>query len=140
LVIDETTEEGATDARLFREACTKERLTFFTESTFEMTSMRETILDWVHDTSTPTLRLDWWQMLVIAAMFEERISEVYIKGCTGAGKGGSTAAAVNLWYDAMWLSRTTVTSVSFEHAQKNIFGEICRWRGRMKSPARGAEL
>lgn len=134
LVIDETTEEGRGDARLFREACTDERLAFAT------LQMRESILDWVNDSTTPTLRLDWWQMVVIAAVFDPRISEIYIKGCTGAGKGGSTAIAVNMWYDAFHSSRTTLTSETFTHAQANIFGEVCEWRRRMRHPAAGAVL
>ena len=81
-----------------------------------------------------TLRLDWWQMLTIAAFFDDTISEIYIKGCTGAGKGGSTAIAVNLWFDVFSQSRVTLTSESFEHALKNIYGEVVKWRKTMTHP------
>ncbi len=86
------------------------------------------------DESSPTLRLDWWQKIIIAAFFDDTISEIYIKGCTGAGKGGSTAIAINLWYDVFLESRTTLTSETYDHAVENIFGEAVKWRHRMAHP------
>lgn len=92
------------------------------------------LLDLLCDDSHPPLRLDWWQRLIVAAFFDQTISELYIKGCTGAGKGGSTAIAVNLWFDVHQTSRTTLTSETYEHAIRNIYGEVRLWRGRMASP------
>lgn len=92
------------------------------------------LLELLCDDSQPALRLDWWQRLIIASFFDQTISELYIKGCTGAGKGGSTAIAVNLWFDVHHNSRTTLTSETYEHAIKNIYGEVRLWRNRMVSP------
>jgi hypothetical protein len=86
------------------------------------------------DESNPTLRLDWWQMIIIAAFFDDTISEIYIKGCTGAGKGGSTAIGINLWFDVFTESRTTLTSETYDHAIENIYGEAVKWRNAMAHP------
>ncbi len=83
---------------------------------------------------TPILRLDWWQRIIIAAFFDPTIAEIYVKGCTGAGKGGSTAMGICLWFDVFEESRTTLTSVTFDHAIENIFGEVVKWRLRMMDP------
>lgn len=86
------------------------------------------------DRDNPPLRLDWWQYLILAAFFDETIPEIYIKGCTGAGKGGSTSIGVNVWFDVYEETRITLTSESFEHALKNIYGEVVKWRRRMAFP------
>lgn len=86
------------------------------------------------DRDNPPLRLDWWQYIILAAFFDDTIPEIYIKGCTGAGKGGSTAMGVNIWFDVYEETRVTLTSESFDHALKNIFGEVVKWRRRMAYP------
>lgn len=86
------------------------------------------------DPATPVLRIDWWQRIIIASFFDPTVAEIYVKGCTGAGKGGCTAIAINLWFDVFEDSRTTLTSQSFAHAIENIFGETVKWRNRMIHP------
>lgn len=82
----------------------------------------------------PVLRLDWWQKLFIAGFFDVTVGEVYVKGCTGAGKGAATAIAISLWFDVYESSRTSLTSRSYDHAIKNIFGETKQWFLKMDSP------
>lgn len=86
------------------------------------------------DPRTPILRIDWWQRIIIAGFFDPTVAEIYVKGCTGAGKGGCTAIAINLWFDVFEDSRTTLSSESFDHAIENIFGEVVKWRNRMLHP------
>lgn len=86
------------------------------------------------DPKTPVLRIDWWQRIIIAGFFDPTVSEIYVKGCTGAGKGGCTSIAINLWFDVFDESRTTLSSESFDHAIENIFGEVVKWRNRMLHP------
>ena len=72
----------------------------------------------------PVLRLCYWQKIILAGFFCDLIGEVFIKGCTGAGKGAVVGMAANLWHDVFAESRAICTSESFDHAMKNIFGEI----------------
>jgi hypothetical protein len=103
-------------------------------------NMTDGIRDACFHPDNPPLRLDWWQKIIIAAFFDISISEIYIKGCTGAGKGGGTSMAVNLWYSVFESSRTTLTSESFEHAQTGIFGEVVMWHERMQFKPKGKVL
>jgi hypothetical protein len=109
---------------IFRAACAPSRYV----------NLPSTLRDVLADDTNPPLRLDWWQRLVLAAFFDQTIGEIYIKGCTGAGKGGSVAIATNLYFDVHQDSRTTVTSETYEHAIKMMYGEIRLWRGSMVSP------
>lgn len=86
----------------------------------------------VLDPSNPPLRLDWWQKIILAAFFAQPIGEIFIKGCTGAGKGAIAGVGVCLWYDAHRESRTHITSRSFEHAHRNMFGEVAKWARRFR--------
>ncbi len=119
--------QSADEVALFRAACSPARYR-------SIQGLPAALLELLCDDSQPALRLDWWQRLIVAAFFDPTISELYIKGCTGAGKGGSTAIAINLWFDVHHNSRTTLTSETYEHAIKNIYGEVRLWRGRMACP------
>lgn len=99
-------------------------------------AMRAAILH----SDNPTLRLDWWQYIIIAGFFDSTIGEISIKGNTGAGKGGSVSVAINLWYDVYGESRCHVTGRDFSHAVNNIFAEVMKWRVRMTAPSYGREL
>jgi hypothetical protein len=92
------------------------------------------LLDPLLDSANPPLRLDWWQKIILVALFSQPIGELYIKGCTGAGKGAVIAMGICLWYDAFPESRTHITSRSFEHAQRNMFGEVVNWARRFRFP------
>lgn len=92
------------------------------------------------DDNNPLLRLSYWQKIILAGFFCELIGEIFVKGCTGAGKGAVVGMGVNLWYDVYKQSRTMCTSESFDHAKRNIFGEIGEWRQRMRSPGPGSLL
>lgn len=83
---------------------------------------------------TKTLRLDWWQYIILAAFFDVTVGEIFIKGCTGSGKGASTAIGINCWFDAYPDSRTHLTSRDYTHALTNIFGEVSKWNRQMVSP------
>lgn len=82
----------------------------------------------------PCLRIDRWQRLIALAFFDDTIREIYIKGCTGAGKGGIVAMCVCLLYDVNDLLRLSFTGPKFEHTFKGIFGETFQWFKRMRFP------
>lgn len=86
----------------------------------------------------PILRLDWWQYIAIAAMFEMSIGEVFLAGATGVGKGAITSIGVNLWYDVFEEARIHLTGRDRDHARRNIFGETAKWANRMKHPGDGS--
>lgn len=88
----------------------------------------------------PVLRIDWWQRIILAGIFDVTVSEVFIKGCTGAGKGASVGIANCLWYDVHEECRCTLTSRDYDHAAKGIFGEVKMWFTRMRFPAPGNVL
>ena len=94
----------------------------------------ESIRNACFDPQNPPLRLDWWQKIILAGFFAIDVAEIYIKGCTGAGKGGSTSIGFCLWYDVYGQSRTVLTGRDKEHAIKNIFGETKDWFMRMQYP------
>jgi hypothetical protein len=98
--------------------------------------MQEAILD----PSNPLLRMCFWQKIILAGFFCDLIGEVFIKGCTGAGKGAIVGMAINLWFDVFGESRTMCSSESFNHAQANIFGEVSEWRRKMAHPGPGRLL
>lgn len=85
--------------------------------------------------TNPVLRLDWWQRIILAGIFDVTISEVFIKGCTGAGKGASIGIANCLWYDVHEECRCTLTSRDYDHAALGIFGEVKQWFVKMRFPA-----
>ena len=91
----------------------------------------KTIITTVTDPTNPVLRLDWWQKIILAAFFEPTIGEIFIKGCTGAGKGASVSIGACLWFDVYPESRTSLTGRDFTHAVKNIFGEAVSWFTKM---------
>lgn len=95
------------------------------------------LVDVITDPSIPCLRLDWWQMLLLSAFFDPTIGQIFVKGCTGAGKGASTSIAACLWYDVYEESRITLTSRDHTHARTNIFGEVSQWYSRMTNPLSG---
>jgi hypothetical protein len=88
----------------------------------------------------PCLRLDFWQRDIIAAAFDKSIGEVFVKGCTGAGKGACFALVMNLLFDVFNPCRIHITSETFSHAQTNLFGEFATWRKSMAQPAVGRLL
>jgi hypothetical protein len=110
------------EIELFNRAMTEERFAHVTES------IRSACLD----PANPHLRLDWWQKVILAGFFAKDIGEQYIKGCTGAGKGGSTAIGFCLWYDVYTQCRISLTGANHDHAVKNIFGETKSWYMKMK--------
>lgn len=88
----------------------------------------------IGDPLNPALRLDWWQRMILMAYFDPVIKEIYIKGCTGAGKGGSAGIGINLYFDVYAESRGHCTGPTFTHSVENIFGEVSAWRKRMRNP------
>lgn len=89
----------------------------------------------MHDPLNPCLRIDWWQRMIALAFFDDSIREIYIKGCTGAGKGGIVAMCCNLLYDVYDVLRLHFTGPKFEHTLTGIFGETMDWRNDMRFPA-----
>ena len=76
-----------------------------------------------------TVRLDDFQMDLINSILapKEVASEVMVKGCTGAGKGCSIAMAVAIWYYVHHDGLCILTSVSYDHVKKVLWGEVRRW-------------
>lgn len=94
----------------------------------------------IGDPLNPCLRIDPWQRQVLAASFDVTVGEIAMKGCTGAGKGAISAMVANLLFDVYNPCRINVTSETFRHASKNLFGEILKWRDRMDCPSSGNAL
>lgn len=81
----------------------------------------------------PDVILDGFQVETIEGMFDTKILEVFIKGCTGPGKGFAVGGlGANVWFDVFDESKTILSSSGFEHAKKNIFAELTKWRRRRK--------
>lgn len=93
----------------------------------------------IGDPENPCLRLDWWQRMILMAFFDRTIRELFVKGCTGSGKTSSVAMAANLMYDVHDELRLHLTSESFNHCARNIFGEVKKWRSLMRYPRTGNE-
>jgi hypothetical protein len=81
--------------------------------------------------TNPCLRLDRWQRQILAAFFDESVSEIAIKGCTKAGKGTSVSIGVCLWVYVYDRAKVILTSQRWEHARDVIFGEISHWWSKM---------
>ena len=86
------------------------------------------------DELNPVLRLDSWQRDILKSAFDPTIGEIFIKGCTGAGKGASMGLLACLLFDVWDPIRINITSDSFANAIDNLFGEIKKWRNRMTDP------
>lgn len=96
------------------------------------------LLQWpmLHPAGSPVL-LDWFQQDMLTHAFSGRVREMFVKGCTGAGKGMAVAVLANLWFRVWPESRVIVSSSTHDHAKDNLFGEIVRWRRRMLDPGPG---
>lgn len=95
----------------------------------------------IDDEENPCLRIDPWQREILRSAFDVTIGEIAIKGATGVGKGFVCGGLMaNLFFDAFDPCRINITSGTFRHAQKNLFGEMGVWRMRMKHPAPGKLL
>lgn len=79
----------------------------------------------------PTVVLDEFQKDVIRSVFDPSIREVYVKGNTGCGKGGSAAITICLFYIVWPDSKTVITRDSHDKAVKVMFGEVAKWWRRM---------
>lgn len=118
------------EIEIFQRAMTEERFKYLSDSIKEACFCPD----------SPPLRLDWWQKAILAGFFALDIGEEYIKGCTGAGKGGSTAMGFCLWYDVFESCRISLTGRDRDHAIKNIFGETKSWFMKMQYPAEAKVL
>ena len=88
----------------------------------------------------PCLRFDWWQRLIFTGFFDVTYPELFIKGCTGPGKGACVAVAVNLDFDVFDPCMWYVTADTNTHAVQVMFGEIAKWRNKMRFPSSGRSL
>lgn len=93
--------------------------------------------EWKPHPTDPCLRLDRWQRQIIAAFFDDSISEIAIKGCTKAGKGMCVGLCINLWFDVFDAAKIILCSATFAIAVENIFGEAVKWRRTMERPGAG---
>src|SRR5690606_9733981 len=85
----------------------------------------------------PCLRIDFWQRDILKSFFDESIREVFIKGCTGAGKGMISSIILNLAFDAWREAKIVLTSASYDHAVQTLFAEVVKWRVKMRHPGPG---
>jgi hypothetical protein len=76
----------------------------------------------------PCLCIDNWQRDIIRSFFDDTIREIFIKGNTKAGKGTAVSIAINLWLYVWDECKIILTSTSYEHCQKNLYGEVLMWR------------
>lgn len=92
----------------------------------------------IGDDMDPCLRLDNWQREWLSKLFDDSILTMCVKGCTKAGKGACTAIGINCWFDCFDPCKIIITSQRFDHAQKVMFFEVCKWRQMMSDPKPGA--
>ena len=92
------------------------------------------------DKVNPCLRFDWWQRLIFTAFFDPIYPEIFVKGCTGPGKGACVAIAVCLDFDVRDVAMWNITADTNKHASEVMFGEIMMWRKKMESPCYAREL
>lgn len=92
----------------------------------------------IGDTLDPCLRIDPWQRGVFQAGFDVTVGEIFMKGCTGAGKGFCAGILLNLYYDVYPSCRIFITSETARHATANLFGaEFSIRRIAMRFPQDG---
>lgn len=91
----------------------------------------------IGDPLDPCLRIDTWQRGIIFAAFDVTVGEIPVKGCTGAGKGFTGGLLINLLFDVFNPARINITSQTFVHAQRNLFGEFSLWHQKMEFPTFG---
>jgi hypothetical protein len=89
---------------------------------------------WPHLLENQEIAIDQWQGRIIRHILSGRktnMNQVFVKGCTKAGKGFSVAIAACLWYQSAEECKVIVTSNTSTHAQQVMFGEILSLRKRM---------
>lgn len=95
----------------------------------------------IGDKLNPCLRADPWQREAWKAGFDPTVGEIFMKGCTGAGKGFTTGILLNLYYDVYDSCRIFITSETARHAKANLFGaEFSIRRLAMQYPKPGTLL
>lgn len=63
--------------------------------------------------------------------WDSQINEIAIKGCTGAGKGGAVAIAINIWFELSPTCKIILTSSSYDHVKSVLFAEVLKWREKL---------
>lgn len=89
---------------------------------------------WPHLLHTQEVPIDTWQCRIVRHIMAGRktnMNQVFIKGCTKAGKGFSVAVASCLWFESAKECKVVITSNTSTHAQNVMFGEILRLRRSM---------
>lgn len=84
--------------------------------------------------TNPCLRFDPWQRNILQSAFDPVIGEIFVKGCTGAGKGAVMSILACLLLDVTDPCKINVTSDSFANALDNLFGEIKDMWLKMEDP------
>jgi hypothetical protein len=80
----------------------------------------------------PDLLLDGFQEDIVRSILDAGISEVFVKGCTKAGKGAAVGIAANLWHHVHEESKIILTSQRYQHALDVMFSEVAAWRKQMR--------
>lgn len=79
----------------------------------------------------PNIILDDFQVDLLQSVADPTIREIYVKGNTGCGKGGSAGIAVCCYYVAWPDAKVIITRDSADTAKTVMFGEVKSWWRRM---------
>ena len=88
----------------------------------------------------PDVLLDAWQVDLIRHLLSGQqtdLNELLIKGCTAAGKGCAVSLGACLWFQAVPACKVIITSQRHKHAHDVMYGEILKWRKRMRHSCPG---
>lgn len=93
------------------------------------------------DPDDPCIKIDPWQRSALLNAFDVTVGEVFMKGCTGAGKGFITSLILNLIYETYTgVCKINITSETSRHALSTLFAEFATWREAMEHPSDGRLL
>jgi hypothetical protein len=87
--------------------------------------------------------LDDFQVDIIASMMRGKgsdLNELFIKGCTKAGKGAAVAKGACLWLDEADEAKVILNSSSWQHAKEVMFPEVASWWKKIEGGGSGNAL
>lgn len=86
----------------------------------------------------PGVILDNFQRDILSSLADPFIREIWVKGNTGCGKGGSAAIGVCAYFDLFPDARVVITRDKYETAVSVMLSEVGKWFKRMRFPPRAA--
>lgn len=87
----------------------------------------------------PHVILDEFQVDVLKTLMSHDVRELYIKGNTSCGKGGSVGIGVCTYFSVWDDAKVVITSDSYSHATRVMYAEVLKWGRSMKFPPKKVE-